>query len=64
MWFILIVFAAIGDMPKEYLLVRTEFPLTTLEECQTKAEQIAMESMMQNPVLANYKFYLCVKESI
>ena len=64
MWLLLVVFAALGDIPKETILVHTEFPLTTWEECTEKAEELAVESMMKNPDLANYKFYLCVKEQI
>lgn len=64
MFLLLVVFAALGNIPKESILVHTEFPLTTLEECTEKAEELAMKSMLTNPDLANYKFYICVKERI
>jgi hypothetical protein len=64
MWFLLVVYAAFGDTTQETLLVPTDFPLSTWEECTETAERLAIVSVVNNPELAPYKFYLCVKESI
>lgn len=64
MWLLFVVYAALSDVPEEWIQSVGEFPLSTLEECTEKAEALAIDSMTKTPELANYKFYLCTKESI
>lgn len=64
MFLLLVLYAALGDIPADLVLVRTENPLTTLEACTKLAENLAVDSMMRTPELAPYKFYTCTKESI
>lgn len=64
MWILFVIYAAFADVPKEYIVVKTEFPLVSLEECVEEAEKLAVDSMTTQPILTPYKFYMCSKESI